>query len=148
LIIVGGSAIEVYTRGEYLSGDIDIVADRDRLPPVLEAWGFRHAGRIWYQTDCKIAVDAVRGYDHYRGSLDRTEVVETPYGTIRIEAVGDAMVRRLISSRYWHLPKDFEIAVIVAMTHAEEIDWAYAEEIARFDDVSDLLAELRRRIKF
>jgi hypothetical protein len=46
LVIVGGSAIEIYTRGGYVSGDIDIVADRDRVRPVLEAWGFRHEGRI------------------------------------------------------------------------------------------------------
>jgi hypothetical protein len=146
LIVVGGSAIEAYTRGGYVSADIDIVADRARLVPILESWGFRHEGRTWLQHEWKIAVDIVRDFDRYHGSLERTEIVQTPYGPVRLEAVEDAMVRRLISSRYWHLPRDFDLAVEVAATHAGDIDWSYAGEIAKLDGVSDLLAELRRRI--
>jgi hypothetical protein len=57
------------------------------------------------------------------------------------------MVRRLISSRHWHIPSDFNLAVDVAATHAGDIDWSYAERIAKDDGVSDLLAELRKRVE-
>ncbi len=147
LVIVGGSAIEIYTRGGYVSGDIDIVADRDRLLPVLKSWEFRHEGRIWFQEEWRIAVDLVRDFDRYHGSIDRTEIVETPYGSVRVEAVEDAMVRRLISSRYWKIPSDFDLAVDVAVTRLGDIDWSYAETIAKNEGVSDLLAELRRRVE-
>ena len=147
MVIVGGSAIEIYTRGGYVSGDIDLVADKIRVQPVLESWGFRKTGRVWVQADWKIVVDIVRRYDAYHGSLQRTEVVLTPYGGVRVEAVEDAMVRRLISSRYWQQSDDFDLAVAVATTHAEDIDWSYAEEIATTDRVLDLLTLLHERVR-
>ena len=40
-IIVGGSAIEVYLTGSYVSGDIDVVVDRrSEAIKVVESWGF------------------------------------------------------------------------------------------------------------
>ena len=49
LIVVGGSAIEIYTNGQYTSGDIDIVLSPSRtLTPILAEWNFKSQGRIWY----------------------------------------------------------------------------------------------------
>ncbi len=39
-ILVGGSAVEFYTRGTCKSLDIDLLADRDSLKRVLEEMGF------------------------------------------------------------------------------------------------------------
>jgi len=57
------------------------------------------------------------------------------------------MVRRLVSARYWQIPRDFEVAVDLAMTRADDIDWPYAERIAKDDGVTDLLVQLRERIR-
>src|SRR5690242_3698968 len=41
LIIVGGSAIEIYlTSSRYVSEDIDIVGEKRAIAPVLRRWGF------------------------------------------------------------------------------------------------------------
>src|SRR2546430_11686606 len=59
-IIVGGSAIEIYTRGEYTSGDIDIVlSPRWDLANTLRGWRFSKQGRLWINQDLKIVVDFV-----------------------------------------------------------------------------------------
>jgi hypothetical protein len=47
VVVVGGSAVELYTMGAYVSGDIDIVANRALLAQILEGWGFEHKGREW-----------------------------------------------------------------------------------------------------
>jgi len=45
MVVVGGSAMEIYTEGAYVSGDIDICAPRDPTVSVLTAWGFKKPGR-------------------------------------------------------------------------------------------------------
>jgi hypothetical protein len=147
LIVVGGSAIEVYTRGGYSSGDIDVVVDRERVLPVLRSWAFQHASlQMWFQPDWKLTVDLVRGIEDFHGSRDRTEVVRTPFGPLRIEGIEDCVVKRLISARYWEIPEDLNLALAAARTHEGEIDWDYAERVAEADGVGDLLAELRKRV--
>jgi hypothetical protein len=143
MIVVGGSAIEVYTQGGYVSGDIDIVAERQKIRPVLERWGFQTNGRIQYQRDWKIAVDVVDA--DYHGDRARTRVVETPFGGVQIEALEDSMVRRLVAARFWQQPDDFGLALVLAIEYGDDIDWNYSEALARRELVPDLLIRLRPR---
>jgi len=144
LVVVGGSAIEIYTRGRYASGDIDVVGDRARILRVLKAWGFRKGGRVWHQDEWKVVVDIVR--EHYRGDLERTQVVATEYGNVRVAAIEDVLAKRLISTKHWKRPEDFEQALLLATRYRDEIDWAYVAELARRDLATDILAELRKRV--
>jgi hypothetical protein len=66
---------------------------------------------------------------------------------VRLEAVEDAMVRRLVSTRSWHTPSDLDLGVDVAATRPGGIEWSYAETNANLDGVSDLLVELRKRVE-
>jgi len=83
MIIVGGSALEIYTRGGYTSSDIDVVVDKEPLLPVLKAWGFRWSSReMWYHEEWKITVGFVNPIGRFHGSRERTEVIATPYGSV------------------------------------------------------------------
>ena len=144
LIIVGGSAIEVYTRGRYVSGDIDIVGPKKQLGEVLEEWGFRNEGRLWHRADWGIAVDVVSS--EYTGDLARTRQITTPFGPIRIAAIEDLLVKRLASAKHWRIPADVEQALLLALGYPDEIDWSYVEVRAKEYHVSDLLSDLRRRM--
>jgi hypothetical protein len=144
LIIVGGSAIEVYTRGRYVSGDIDVVGPRDVLASVLEGWGFRKEGRMWHRADWKMAVDLVG--NEYSGDLRRVREVVTPYGSVRIAAVEDLLVKRLASAKHWRIPSDIEQALLIALGYETEIDWSYVESLSSRYDVTDLLGDLRSRM--
>ena len=47
MTLVGGSAIEIYTQGDSVSGDVDLlVSDRERAASVLRKWGFRDEGKL------------------------------------------------------------------------------------------------------
>jgi hypothetical protein len=144
LIVVGGSAIEIYTSGGYVTGDIDVVAEPIQVLAVLKRWEFKASGRMWYQEDWRIAVDIVRNF--YSGSREHTKVFDTPYGSVRVASIEDVMVKRLISARFWEIPDDYRIAEALAKTNPKDIDWEYAEEIAKRDLVSDLLKKLRAEI--
>jgi hypothetical protein len=58
MIVVGGSAIEIYTRGGCASDDIDIVGPRDPILHVLNGWGFERGDRqAWGNQEWRIFVD-------------------------------------------------------------------------------------------
>lgn len=140
-IVVGGSAIDIYTSGRYTSGDIDIVTTAPAdWAAILRSWGFAKEGRVWYSTGLGIAVDFVK--PPYTYDIARTQVLVTPYGTVRIAAIEDLLVKRLISAKFWKVPEDLEHAKLLALAHPERIDWDYVRELATRFDVADLLAGL------
>ncbi len=143
--VVGGSAIEIYTVGEYTSGDLDIVSSRnDRLRAVLKSWNFERDGRIWLNEELGLSVDLNR-YP-YTGAVEKTTVVTTPYGSIRLAAIEDLLVKRLASAKFWKQKDDFDHAKLLAVEFWDRIDWGYVEKFASESDVSDLLARLREAI--
>ena len=143
--VVGGSAIEFYTVGEYTSGDIDVVSSRnDRLREILAAWKFEGTGRIWSNEELNLVVDLNR-YP-YSGNAEKTQVVTTPYGAIRLAAIEDLLVKRLISTKFWKEREDFEHAKLLAFDFWDRIDWEYVEGFARREDVLDLLVPLRQAV--
>jgi hypothetical protein len=145
-IVVGGSAIEVYTSGRYTTGDIDLVVTAPDPPKrVLRPWGFRQQGRIWYHDDLGIVVDFVK--PPYTGDPSRCQILTTPYGPVRIAAIEDLIVKRLASAKHWRRPGDMEHAKILAHLYRDRIAWDYVEHEADRYDVRDALANLRASLE-
>lgn len=140
-IVVGGSAIEFYTSGQYTSGDIDIVTTAPvNWAKILRAWKFEEQGRIWYSSDLKIVVDFVK--PPYTYDVTRTQVLLTPHGSLRVAAIEDLLVKRLISAKFWKTPGDIEHAKLLAIAHWDGIDWEYVQGLARQFEVADVLSSL------
>lgn len=146
IVIVGGSAIEVYSSGRYVSGDIDIVGDRPSIIRALEGWGFRKKGRLWVRSDLGVWVDPVG--KRYTGDIAKLRDVSTPYGSVRLASVEDLVAKRLIETKVW--PRGgidlFGQAVALAAEYQDEIDWDYVVRVAGQDGAEDLVPELRRRL--
>lgn len=147
VVIVGGSAIEVYTTGVYTSGDIDLVTSRSSAARVLNSWGFRSEGRTWYHKSWKLDVDLV-GVD-YTGSLSRIREVETPYGPVRLAAVEDLIIKRLSEAKHWQGRRQeaFEQAALLASEMSGDLDELYLDARARQEEVVDILADLRAQLQ-
>lgn len=144
-IVVGGSAIEFHTVGEYTSSDVDIVSSRwSGLRDVLRGWRFTGGLRVWVNVDLGIAVDLVK--HPYTGDIGRTHVVSTPYGEIRVAGIEDLLVKRLASTKHWKVAGDFEHARLLAVLYREKIDWAYVGQLAKTYDVEDVLAVLMKAL--
>ena len=140
-IVVGGSAIEFYTSGQYTSGDIDIVTTAPvNWAKILRAWKFEAQARIWYSSDLKIVVDFVK--PPYTYDVTRTQVLLTPHGSLRVAAIEDLLVKRLISAKFWKTPGDIEHAKLLAIAHWDGIDWEYIQGLARQFEVADVLSSL------
>jgi len=142
-VIVGGSAIEFYTRGQYTTGDVDVVyTGRIDASKVLTAWRFIRQGRIWLNEGLGIVLDFVK--PPYTGDLARTQTLETPYGSIRLAGLEDLIVKRLASAKHWRRPGDADHAQLLAAGYEDRVNWDYIERLAAEYDVKDLLAVLRR----
>jgi hypothetical protein len=144
LTVVGGSALEIYTTGDYVSADVDLVAkDRKRVSEVLRSWGFTFKGMYWTSPDFRPSVQIVGRYDS--GSRRLSQVVTTSYGSVRLAAVEDIVVKRLIEARHWRRPEAMAEAMLAVSRYGPELDWEYVIFMARKDGVSDLALDIRRR---
>jgi hypothetical protein len=150
LVIAGGSAISIYTEGRYVSGDIDIVGEKRRIVPVLERWGFAPVddpdGRVyWARKDLGLFVDIVhRSPGSGSGRSGRLRTVVTRFGPVRISAVEDLIVRRLVLWSRFGKRELIDQAVVLYTSNREEIDRAYLEGEVRWERVEKAYGELRR----
>ena len=145
LTVVGGSALEIYTEGAYVSQDVDLIAeDRDRVEAVLRGWGFRSEGMYWTSADFPPSVQIVGRYDS--GSRERNQIISTRYGRVRLASIEDIVVKRLVESSHWRKSRALAEAMLAVERLGTKMDWDYVELRAMQDGVADLLVDLRHRV--
>ena len=153
LVVVGGSAVEFYTEGGYMSGDIDFCRrSLKAIPPrlmqeVIAQLGGRGVSRSWMV--CGLYVGLL-GVLECESVLPMREV-ETPYGTVSIIPPELALVERVLIA---HLPPSEELMVtarkmMVAALNDPDFDWQEAERLAALPDfcVLNELRSIRREIE-
>jgi hypothetical protein len=136
LVVVGGSAIEFYTEGGYVSGDIDLclvsparldMRTRQELMGRLQAAG---GPRSWQVAG--LFVDILGEVER----LARTPFNELqgPYGAVRLMPAEELLVERVLVSVY---PQPYEPAaacarklIAVALCGQVEFDWQEAHHLA------------------
>jgi len=140
-VLVGGALVEFYTSGAYVTGDLDIIGDRDAIVPLLESAGFFKSGRTWWNTDLELVVD-IAGRD-----LRRTETVvavEFEGFTVPTVSLEDLIVDRLLAAKYWKSPTDWEQAVLLLTAHESRVSVGALKQKAAANDVGDSLRELTK----
>ena len=144
--IVGGSAIEVYTRGGYVSCDIDIRADRSRVERTLAGWvsntkgdcGFVLIGgspSTWWGTDTPVIPTGATPHH-----LD-------PDGPVQIAVVEDLFVKRRAGGGQALAGSGRPLMRRISggETTRDSMDVTYLDRQALTYKVDDLLAEIRRK---
>ena len=144
LVVVGGSAIQIYTEGWYVSEDVDLVGDRTRIIPVLRRWGFvereGRARRVYWFKESIGYVDLVGTED--RSGLP-TQVVDSPSGPLRLAPVEALVIRRLVLHSRTGSEAYFEQAERLARLFPHSIDWEYVEVNAKYEKVLPVYRRLR-----
>ena len=146
LVVVGGSAVEFYTEGGYMSGDIDFCRrSLNAIPPrvmqeVISELGGKGVSRSWVV--CGLYIDLL-GLLECETTLPMREL-ETPYGVVRMIPPELALVERVLIANY---PPSQELAVtarkmMVAAMNDPAFNWTEAERLAALPDFG-VLAELR-----
>ena len=147
LVVVGGSAVEFYTEGGYMSGDIDFCRKTlNAIPPrlmqeIIAELGGKGVARSWEV--CGLYVDLL-GLLENESVLPNREL-ETPYGTVRIIPPELALVERILIAYY---PPSAELLVtarkmMVAALGDSNFNWNEAERLAALPSFG-VLEELRK----
>ena len=150
LVVVGGSAVEFYTEGGYMSGDIDFCRKTLKsVPPrlmqeIAEKLGGKGLGRNWLI--CGLYVDLLGLLESEATVPER--VVKTPYGDVRILPPELALVERILFAE-----QDAECTasaqqMMVAALNDASFNWSEAERLADLPafKVLALLQRLRKEL--
>lgn len=141
VIVTGGSAISIWTHGAYVSGDIDLVGVRSRIVPVLRRWGFNpyddpDGRRYWSRDDLEMAIDVINRKD-YSGNVEGLLSLETPFGPVKVAAVEDLIVRRLV---FWKRDGKDELldqAVALFVDSQSKLDSEYLHAQIKYERIED-----------
>jgi hypothetical protein len=143
MTVVGGSAMEIYTGGDYVSDDLDLVVDsRSRITTVLKQWGFRNDGKIWSKKTWDLYVDPMETQGS--GSRRLTQVISTSVGPVRIAGVEDLIIRRVRESVAWQNRQEAFAQAILLVEHSSgDLDWDYIGFFAKQEGWEKQLGLLR-----
>ena len=147
LVVVGGSAVEFYTEGGYMSGDIDFCRKTlNAIPPrlmqeIIAELGGKGVARSWEV--CGLYVDLL-GILENESVLPNREL-ETPYGTVRIIPPELALVERILIAYYPPSAEQLVTArkMMVAALGDANFNWNEAERLAALPSFG-VLEELRK----
>ena len=104
--LVGGGAVEVYTHGGYVTGDLDLICDAAIARKILTGWGFSSAGfsRTFYRPEMDLYVELLGAQD-VNGDPEATSRVEAMLvgGTMLfcIISLEDLIIDRLLAYVHW-----------------------------------------------
>jgi len=140
--LVGGEAIEIYTAGQFSTGDIDITtSNRAASIKLLRGLGFTRTGMIWLYADLGIAVQIVASFPSH---VEKIRTVSVNGHKVKVVGVEDLIVDRLVAAKYWKSnPKlDIEQASVLQNEFRNSLDSEYLERRATEEKVIDYLDSL------
>lgn len=140
-VLVGGAAVELYTRGAYRTSDLDFVG---RVPPgvqqALRQAGFQRRGRHWVYEAGRLFIELPSpSFDHPA----RVDTVQLDEWSVLVLSPEDVLVDRLASWVFWSAPVDGINAFLLWKDRGSALDLEWLEQRARQEGVADALASLR-----
>jgi hypothetical protein len=139
-VIVGGLAVEIYTRSDYKMVDIDmIVSNRLLAGKILVQLGFTIEGRHWYHENLLVSIEIPN--DILEGA-DDSKIIELQINDkLKVYVIGieDIILDRLRACIHWKSASDCEWGRRMFLLHYERIDIEYMKERAKKDLTSHLL---------
>lgn len=144
--LVGGEAVEIYTGGEFATGDIDITTtSQEKTEELLRKMSYKKEGMIWLNEKLRIAIQIVASYPT---RTEKIRTVKVNGYNIKVEGVEDLIIDRLLAAKFWRSnPKlDVEQAAALLAGFKESIDNRYLEQRAEEEKVNDFLDAVRQEI--
>lgn len=141
-VIVGGLAVEIYTRSDYTTADIDlIISNREAANSILLELGFVKEGRHWYHEELSVSIEIP---NDILVDADDDKVIELSLnGGLKVFVIGieDIILDRLRACIHWRSSSDCEWGKRMFLIHFERLDIPYMIKQAKIDLTIDILNE-------
>jgi hypothetical protein len=141
VVLTGGSAVSIYSKGKYVSNDLDFVVEsftrRQKIQDAMSELGFQEVGRHYEHPAVALVVEFPGGpLSVGKQRVGKIETLEYETGNLRIISPTDCVKDRLAAYFFWGDRQSLDQAIMVARDY--EID---IEEIANWALEEDLQAE-------
>ena len=147
-IIVGGEAVEIYTRGGFTTQDIDIKGSKQTLIDCLEKeLGFERLHHVFSSSNPNFSVEW-QGSTLEEGREGEAKIRIIAVGEDEIAVVGfeDLIIDRLNAAKFSGHQESFEQAkelYIIIQIGKLSFDESYAQTRANHDDVMDTYTRMK-----
>lgn len=139
-IIVGGLAVEIYSRSEYTTMDIDIIfSERHIADKYLKLLGFLREGRHWYHKELMISIEIPNDMLEDADDTKVTELILNDDLHVFVIGIEDIILDRLRACVHWKSSSDCEWGKRLFSLHFKRLDLAYLKETAQKDQTLNVL---------
>lgn len=142
-IVVGGTALAIYTAGGYETKDVDLALPI--APEVDSAFGelgFTKSGRFWVRPELDLFFVAPAPAGLAGETAPRTEI-EVDGLPVVVLGIEDLLLDRLRAVLYWKSDEDRRWSLRLARLWFDRIDWNYLAKVATSDEERETIASLR-----
>lgn len=151
-VLTGGACAHVYTRGGYVSGDVDVIlsgrVSRSALDGAMGAVGFKRRGDRYHHPGLDYVVEFPPGPLAIGGDVRIRPVTIRSGGhaTLSLSAT-DSCRDRLAAYFHWKDRQSLETAVQIALVNRVNLDAirAWSKDEGRLDAFEEFRSELGRR---
>ncbi len=147
-VIIGGAAVEFYTRNWYATLDIDLAIDETyskKTDSVFKKLGFKKEGRAWIREDIDIEIETPAKIETL--NKDKILNIKTENGSVNIIGIEDLIVDRIAAAKHWKSEQDKVQAIEIGSLHFDKIDWDYIREKCINDHSEDEYRIILDKIK-
>jgi hypothetical protein len=139
-VLVGGSAVELYSGGAYTTGDLDFVGSLSRrVERELIRSGFERAGRHWVHDEGQVFIETPA-----TALTEGEEVVRVEFGAHSVLTISpeDALLDRLAAWIHWESGADGVAAFLLYRTTRTGLDEDRLRRLAEERGLPDALERL------
>lgn len=127
VVLSGGSCVEIYSRGDYTSYDIDLINRYNdtffKIKKVMENLDFKEEGKYFVHNDTKYFIEFPSGPLGVGDSdVKKIEEIVTKYGVLKLLSATDCIKDRLAAFYHWDDNQSLQQSVWVAKLNEIDFD--------------------------
>jgi len=150
VVLSGGACVSIYSRGKYVSGDLDFIdtrfSTRKEIRDAMTEIGFGERDRYFEHPGCEFLIEFPKGpLAIGKEPVGQIDEIDFETGILRIISPTDCVKDRLAAFFHWRDLQSLEQAILVA--HSQRIDldeirrWSASEGMLdKYSDIANRLA--------
>lgn len=127
VVLSGGSCVEIYSRGEYTSWDLDLINQYNeqfkKIHAVMDELGFKERERYFIHKDTKYFIEFPSGpLGVGDAPVEEIAEIDTEAGVLRLLTPTDCVKDRLAAYYHWDDEQSLQQAVWVAQQNSVNLE--------------------------